>query len=44
MSHTKNSKIVLDPTLLYTQPFKVEINGKVVQSMEKSNAPPYTLV
>ena len=43
-SHTKDPKMVLDATLLYTQHFKVRIKGKVEQSMEKSSALPYISV
>ena len=42
--HTKDSKIVLDTFLLNTQQYKVLIEGKVEQSMEKSGALPYTSV
>ena len=41
-SHTKNLKMVLDASLLNTQHFKVRIEGKVEQSMERSSALPYT--
>ena len=42
--HTKDSKMVLDASLLNTQNFKVTIKGKVEQSREKSSALSYTLV
>ena len=35
----KTQKIVLDPTLLSTQSYKVRIKGKVEQSREWSSAP-----
>ena len=38
LSHTKDSKIVLDSALLSTQHYKVRINGKVEQSKEWSSA------
>ena len=38
------SKTVLDAALLNTQYYKVGFKGKVVLSMEKSSALPYTLV
>ena len=38
-SHTKDSKMVLDATLLCTQHYKVWIKGKVEQSRERSSAP-----
>ena len=40
----KTQKMVLDASLLNTQPYKVRIEGKVEQSRERSNALPYTLV
>ena len=40
----KTQKMVLDPSLLNTQYYKVRIKGKVEQSREKSSALPYTLV
>ena len=40
----KTQKMVLDPSLLNTQHFKVRNKGKVEQSREKSNALPYTSV
>ena len=40
----KTLKIVLDTSLLNTQPCKVRIKGKLVQSGERSCAFPYTLV
>ena len=43
-SHTKDSKMVLDASLLYTQHYKVRIKGKVEQSKESIYALPYTLV
>ena len=39
-SHTKDSKMALDASLLITQHYKVRIKGKVEQSMEKNNSPP----
>ena len=44
LSHTKDSKIVLDSALLNTQHYKVGIKGKVEQSREWSIALPYTSV
>ena len=44
LSHTKDSKMVLDATLLNTQHYKVRIKGKVEQPRERSSAVPYTLV
>ena len=38
----KTLKMVLDTSLLNTQHYKVRINGKVEQSMERSSALPYT--
>ena len=38
----KTLKMVLDTSLLNTQQYKVRIEGKVVQSREKSSALPYT--
>ena len=43
-SHTKDSKMVLDPAFLNTQHYKVGIKGKVEQSSEWSRILPYTLV
>ena len=43
-SNTKDSKMVLDTTLLNTQYYKVKIKGKVEQSREKISALPYTSV
>ena len=40
----KTFKMVLDTSLLNSQQYKVRIKGKVEQSREKSNAPPYTSV
>ena len=40
----KTLKIVLDTSLLNTQPYKVCIKDKVEQSRERSSALPYTLV
>ena len=42
--HTKDSKMVLDATLLRTQHYKVRIEGKVEQYREWSSALPYTSV
>ena len=39
LSHTKNSKIVLDAALLNTQHYKVKIKGKFEQSRERSSVP-----
>ena len=39
LSHTKDSKTVLDASLLNTQHYKVRIKGKVKQSTERSSAP-----
>ena len=44
LSHTKDSKIVLDTALLNTQHYKVRIKGKVEQSGEWSSALSYTSV
>ena len=43
LSHTKDSKMVLDAALLNTQHYKM-IKGKLVQSRERSSALPYTSV
>ena len=43
-SHTKDSKMVLDVSLLNTQHYKVWIKDKVEQFRERSSALPYTLV
>ncbi len=40
----KTLKMVLDTSLLNTQPYKVCIKGKVEQSRERSSALPYTSV
>ena len=40
----ETQKIALNATLLNIQPYKVRIKGKVEQSIERSSAPPYTLV
>ena len=40
----KTQKMVLDPTLLNTQHYKVRIKGKVEQSRERSSALLYPLV
>ena len=40
----KTSKMVLDTSLLNTQPNKVRIKGKVEQFRERSSALPYTSV
>ena len=40
----KTQKMVLDASLLNTLHYKVWIKGKVEQSLERSNALPYTLV
>ena len=40
----KTLKMVLETSLLNTQHYKVRINGKVEQSMERSSALPYTPV
>ena len=39
----KTLKMVLDTSLLNTQQYKVHIKGKVVQSRERSSAPPLHL-
>ena len=39
----KTQKMVLDASLLNTQPYKVRIKDKVEQSKERSCALPYTL-
>ena len=43
-SHTKDSKMVLDATLLNTQHYKVRINGKIEQPIEWCSALPYASV
>ena len=43
-SHTKDTKMVLDASLLNTQHYKVWIKGKVEQSRERSSALRYTSV
>ena len=40
----KTLKMVLDTSLLNTQPYMVRIEGKVEQSRERSSALPYTSV
>ena len=40
----KTQKMVLDASLLNTEYYKVQIKGKVEQSMERSSALPYALV
>ena len=40
----KTQKMVFDASLLNIQHYKVQINGKVYQSRERSSALPYTLV
>ena len=40
----KTQKMVLDPTLLNTQHYKVRIKGKVEQTRERSSALLYILV
>ena len=40
----KTQKMVLDATLLNTQHYKIQINGKVEQSRERSSALPYKSV
>ena len=40
----KTLKMALDTSLLHTQQYKVRINGKLEQSMERSSALPYTSV
>ena len=40
----KTLKMVLDPSLLNTQQYKVRIKGKVAQSRERSSTLPYTSV
>ena len=44
LSHTKDSKMVLDAALLNSQYDKVRVKGKVEQSKEWSSAIPYTSV
>ena len=41
-SHTKDSKMVLDHTLLSTHHYKVRIKSKVKQSKELKSALPYS--
>ena len=43
-SHTEDSKMVLDTSLLNSQHYKVRIKGKVEQSWERSSALSYTSV
>ena len=43
-SHTKDAKIVLDPSSFNTQYYKVRFKGEVEQSRERSSAPSYTAV
>ena len=40
----KTQKVVLDASLLNTQPYKLRIKGKVEQSKERSSTLLYTLV
>ena len=40
----KTLKMVLDTSLLNTQPYEVRIKGKVEQSWERSSGLPYTLM
>ena len=40
----KTQKMLLDPSLLNTQHFKIWIKGEVEQSRERSSTLPYTLV
>ena len=43
-SHTKDSKMVFDTSLLNIQHYKVWTKGKVEQSRERSKTLPHTLV
>ena len=43
-SHTKDSKMVFDATLLSTQHCEMMIKGKVVQSCEWNNPFPYSMM
>ena len=43
-SHTKDTKMVLDAALLYTQHYKVRIKREVEQSRERCSTLPYTFV
>ena len=43
-SYQKTQKMVLDASLLNTQPYKVRIKANVEQSSEMSSALPYTPV
>ena len=43
-SYQRLKKMVLDPSLLNTQHYKVHFKGKVEPSREKSNTFPYTSV
>ena len=43
-SHTKDSKTVLDASLLNTQHYKLRIKDKMEQSRKRRIALPYTLV
>ena len=42
--HTKDSKMILDTSLLNTQHYKVHIKGKLEKSRQKSSALSYTSV
>ena len=44
LSHTKDSKMVLDAALLNTEHYNIRIKRKVEQSREWSSALPYTSV
>ena len=44
LSHTKDSKMLLNGALLCTQHYKVRIKSKMKQSRERSSTLPYTLV
>ena len=44
LSHTQDSKMVLDAALISTQHYKIKIKGKVEKSREKSSVLPYTSV
>ena len=44
LSHNKDSKMVLDTSLVNTQYYKAGIKGKVEQSRKRNSALPYTSV
>ena len=42
--HTKDTKMLLDNSLLNTQHYKIPIKDKIEHSTERSNVQPYSLV